>query len=213
MSNQDQWSREARTIALDHLKQGLKPQIIQQELVEDIPCLSISRSRYVNIILRNRSIENLLYQQGYNRSKEFGMLVQIDAPYNTVWACKGELDHISTDETYKNIVKNSGYRRLVFIHNHPNSQALQVRDMLQLLQTAQIEAVIAVGNSCDRSFAMIKNNDFNEINTLKVLNEIRLICGNINKMGSLRKRIAMILILSNLDTIGLDYITNNWWEV
>ena len=48
MSNQDQWSREARTIALDHLKQGLKPQIIQQELVEDIPCLSISRSRYVN---------------------------------------------------------------------------------------------------------------------------------------------------------------------
>ena len=45
---------------------------------------------------------------------------------------------------------------------------------------------------------MIKNNDFNEINTLKVLNEIRLICGNINKMGSLRKRIAMNLILSNL---------------
>ena len=85
--------------------------------------------------------------------------------------------------------------------------------MLQLLQTAQIEAVIAVGNSCDRSFAMIKNNDFNEINTLKVLNEIRLICGNINKMGSLRKRIAMNLVLSNLDTIGLDYITNNWWEV
>lgn len=213
MSNQDQWSREARTIALSHCSTHLKSQRIRPELVESIPCLGVSRYRYINIVLRNRCIENLLYQQAYNDSKEVGMLVQLDGPYNVLWLKKGDARHVKGDDVFKNILATSGYRRLVFIHNHPTSQSLQADDMTQLLQASQIEAVIAVGNSCDRSFAMLKNNSYNVTEAFKALKEVKTMCGKLNNFDWLQNRVAMNIILSKLDTIGLDYITNNWWEV
>lgn len=213
MSNQDQWSREARTQAFGHCNKHLKLQKIQPELVESIPCLSLSRYMYINVVLRNRCIENLMYQQACNNSKEVGMLVQLDGPYNVLWLKKGDIRHIETDNKIKNIIRTSGYRRLVFIHNHPSAQSLQADDMTQLLQASQIEAVIAVGNSCDRSFAMLKNNNYSITEASKVLKEIKRMCGKLSRFNWLQNRVATNIVLNNLDAIGLDYITNNWWEV
>lgn len=60
---------------------------------------------------------------------------------------------------------------------------------------------------------MLKNNSYNVTEAFKVLKEVKTMCGKLNNFDWLQNRVAKNIILSKLDTIGLDYITNNWWEV
>ena len=76
-----------------------------------------------------------------------------------------------------------------------------------------LRAVISVGNSCTRSWAMIKNRDYTERKALRALASMHDEVGeDIDMLSDSQYNWCMDSIMKNLKHLGLDYITNYWWR-
>lgn len=214
MSNQ--WNRRVRANAIGHLDCSLSYQAIQADRIEDIPCLVLTGDRPTDMIIRNRCIECLTYACAYNGSKEVGLWVKQTPPYNIVWQQYGQVTNVAGGgKEYSKVMKNTGCLQIVMIHNHPNSSELQANDMIQFLRNPKIVAVIAVGNSCDRIFSMIKTSAFRIDYCNQLMDQLKsdYDLTDLDKLQRDDNREIKRRILQELSVIGIDYITNNWWEV
>ena len=202
---------DIRVIAKYHNGSGIKDPVIDMYSVDEIPVLNLTKTRLVNVALKNRAVECLMYQHDYNENKEVGLLVQVFDPYNVLWQQLGSMDRVYLDDRFKIVSQNSNFRSLVFIHNHPHQAGLSVADMLCLMNNSSLAAMIAVGNQCDRQFAMIKRPQYNDLKAQKFCRKLRLKYGRYNKNNNFVRWIYKRAILNNLHNLGLEYITNTWW--
>lgn len=188
-------------------------QTIDRHCVEDVPRLNIQKDYAENIVYRNRSMECLMYAERYNKSKEVLLLVHKIMPGDILWYGRGELNEVEVDERFFDIADEHGYQSSVVIHNHPDSQGLQLYDITELLGNMHLRAVISVGNSCTRSWAMIKNRDYTERKALRALASMHDEVGeDIDMLSDSQYNWCMDSIMKNLKHLGLDYITNYWWR-
>lgn len=169
---------------------------------DSVPLLNVSSDRELNTAIRNRSIELLQQAHKDNNDMEVGALMKNEYPYNILWNKNGDIQHVYMDDRMLNI--KTANRSCTFIHNHPQSGGLSWRDITNFIYDRRLQNVVAVGNRGDRSYIMIKNANYNEHIALSHIRDIN------NKNNTMFEKTSEFM--QYLDEIGLDYITNRWYE-
>lgn len=175
--------------------------------VGNVPIVSAFSNHALNIAIRNRSIELLLYSLLENNENEVGILLRCTYPYNVEWNTKGQTGQLLLDVKYYAV--RSEQNQLIMIHNHPSSAGLSWRDIVNFLLDVRLQATVAVANRANRLFIMIKCNDFSIVKAKDSIKEIESRYNYVQDPQINRVKVRDIML--KLDDIGIDYITNDDW--
>ena len=134
---------------------------ITQKSIDSVKCTRIisgegsdKYNKYIQYLAKKVLLISANRTDG-NAHDEVGILARLDGTYESqpiygYWNEKTQISEIPTSlNTEYNFIldENMNKQSLVFIHNHPNNSNISANDLMSLINTPEIIAIIAVGNN------------------------------------------------------------------